>query len=135
MTSLVGTCLCGAVTFEVTDRFRQFNICHCKQCQRATGSAHASNLFVDPEAFRWRQGEDRVKRFDVPGRAISNAFCVECGSGLPYLSRAGKLIVVPAGTLDVAAGTWPAMRHIFWVERANWYDDVAGAEKFDAFEP
>jgi len=74
-----------------------------------------------------------VKRFDVPGRIISNAFCVECGSGLPYVSKSGESLIVPAGTLDGAFNCSPKKGNIFWAERADWYDEALVAEHHDGF--
>lgn len=133
MGKITGNCLCGAVTFELDSSFEQLNICHCKQCQRATGSAHASNLFTDPDNIRWTKGKEHVKQFDVPGRSISNAFCAECGSGLPYVSGSGKSLIVPAGTLNDALIERPTVRHIFWGERADWYEAAMAAERHDTF--
>lgn len=133
MSTLTGSCLCESVRYEVSSNFNKLNLCHCKQCQRETGSAHASNLFVDPGSFRWLEGRELVKRYDVPGRSISNAFCTECGSKLPYKSRAGNSMVVPAGTLDESLAEMPAIANIFWKERANWYDSAVAAEHHDEF--
>ena len=135
MESLTGSCLCGRITYTVHDRFEHFHLCHCIQCQKATGSAHASNLFIKPEYFVWETGAELVKRFDVPNRAISQAFCPECGSGLPYLTLSGSnLMVIPAGTLDNAPTIRPK-NHIFWGERPSWYDDVPSAETYQDFPP
>jgi hypothetical protein len=114
------------------DDFQQFHLCHCKQCQRATGSAHASNLFTDPDNIKWTAGSEFVQRFDVVDRYISNAFCVKCGSGLPYVSKTGNALVVPAGTLDTSPSIAPN-DNIFWAERASWYDDGLSAERWDKF--
>ena len=133
MNKITGSCLCGAVCFEVDDNFREMNVCHCKQCQRATGSAHASNLFTDPRNIRWTKGQDLVKRYDVPGRSISNAFCSERGSGLPYVSKSGVALVVQAGALNKAVTSDPVIRNIFWSERAGWYDAAVAADRHDAF--
>ena len=133
MKKITGSCLCGAVCFEVDDNFQQLNLCHCDQCQRATGSAHASNLFTNPENIRWTNGKDYVKRFDVPGRCISNAFCSECGSGLPYVSKTGGSLIVQAGTLNEVFASNPIVRHIFWSERAAWYDAAAAAGHHERF--
>ena len=68
-----------------------------------------------------------------PGRSISNAFCSECGSGLPYVSKAGGSLVVQAGTLDTAVKSTPKVRHIFGSERAGWYDTAATADCDDGY--
>lgn len=132
MSGITGRCLCDSVRFEMEDDFQQFHLCHCKQCQRATGSAHASNVFTNPENIRWIAGSDLVRRFDVADRSISNAFCSKCGSGLPYVSKSGDTLVVPAGTLDTNPSISPN-DNIFWAERASWYDDAVSAEHFDGF--
>jgi hypothetical protein len=133
MTSISGNCLCGAVSFQLEDNFEYMNLCHCKQCQRATGSAHASNLFTAPDNITWQTGAELVKRFDVDGRSISNAFCTQCGSGLPYLSGTGKSLVVPAGSLNSTPSSIPRLANIFWTERADWYEDAVESAHVDGF--
>ena len=133
MTRLQGSCLCGRIQYTVQDQFENFHFCHCTQCQKATGAPHAANLFIKPEKFTWTAGESFLKRYDVPERAISQAFCTECGSGLPYLSLSGSgLMVIPAGTLDDTPTRQP-QRHIFWNERAAWYEGILACEKHATF--
>jgi hypothetical protein len=43
--TVTGSCLCGAVSFEVSGAFDSFFLCHCSRCRKDTGSAHAANLF------------------------------------------------------------------------------------------
>ncbi|MCL6417677.1 GFA family protein [Aestuariirhabdus sp. Z084] len=132
MNKVTGACLCGAVTFELKKEFQQFHLCHCKQCQKISGSAHVSNLFTRPENICWLTGVDQVKRFDVPGRSISNVFCQDCGSSVPYVSASGKALIVPAGSLNEAPDMTP-QDNIFWAERAEWYDAGLCSEHFDGF--
>ncbi|WP_417354553.1 GFA family protein [Gallaecimonas pentaromativorans] len=131
---LKGSCLCGAVTFEMDDRFMAFHLCHCQQCRKMTGSAHAANLFTTPNNIRWLSGETQLARYDVPGRTISNAFCRQCASALPYLSLSGKALVVPAGSLDDAPSIVP-QDHLFWAERAPWYQEVQNCPCYEGFPP
>ena len=112
MSDLQGSCLCGAVRYQVKNEFKRFFMCHCSQCQKSTGSAHASNLFAVPDNLEWLAGEELIKRFDLPGRSLSKAFCIECGSGVPYTSKASGMWVVPAGSLDGAPSMIP-MANIF----------------------
>ena len=132
MATLTGSCLCETVTFEVEDDFEHFQLCHCLQCQKSTGTAHASNLFTTPAHLRWLSGESAIERFDVEGRSISNTFCRHCGSRVPWQSLSGEVMVIPAGCLDGAPSIRPK-GHIFWPERAAWYDDVAALETHDTF--
>ena len=132
MTTLTGGCLCGAVSFDVEDDFRLFQLCHCTQCQKTTGTAHASNLFTDPKNIRWRSGEDAIARYDVEGRSITNAFCRHCGSRMPFLSKSGHVLAVPAGSLDGTPSKKPEA-NIFWPERAGWYDEALAAAHYASF--
>ena len=126
---LTGACLCGQVSYEVEGPFDAFHICHCSQCRRSTGTAHASNLFTDEDRLRWISGESLIKRFtpDKPD-VISKCFCTHCGSLVPYTSlKSGKLII-PAGSLDQQPEILPE-DNIFWRDRAEWYDSVPTAKR------
>ena len=119
---ITGACLCGRVKYRVTGPFDVFPLCHCSQCRRSTGSAHAANIFTKPDRLQWLAGEDLVKRYipDQPD-VISKAFCTHCGSLVPYTSLQSGRLIIPAGSLDVPPGILP-QDNIFWRDRADWYD-------------
>ena len=127
---LSGGCLCGAVAYEVRAPFLRFAHCHCSRCRKATGSGHATNLYLDPVNFAWTAGEDSVVRYDLPpARSLATTFCRHCGAPLPHHTRSGREIVVPAGSLDQAPDMKPQV-HIFWDSRAPWScmdDDIPRA--------
>ena len=126
-----GACLCGRVRFELDGPFDAFHWCHCSQCRRSTGSAHAANLFTDPVRLRWLSGEDLVQRFtpDKPDM-ISKCFCRHCGSLVPYTSLQSGRLVVPAGSLADDPGIAPD-DNIFWRDRAPWYDAGLAAPRVE----
>lgn len=128
MTHATGSCLCGAVTFEVETEFGHFFLCHCSRCQKGTGSAHAANLFGPDGTLTWRTGADRVTRFQLPGTRHTRAFCATCGAPMPY--QAGRLLVVPAGSLDTDVALKP-QAHICTASRAGWDDDLAALPHMD----
>ena len=132
MKKITGNCLCGTVTFEVEDDFQNFQLCYCTQCQKSTGSAHASNLFTDPKNITWHTGLEAIVRFDVEGRRISNSFCCKCGSRVPFLSLSGEVLAVPAGSLTDKPSISPKA-NIFWPERADWYDEALSANHYEKF--
>jgi hypothetical protein len=117
-----GSCLCGAVRFEVEGNFRRFYLCHCGRCRKGTGSAHAANLFASGADLRWVTGKDRVTRFTLPSTRHSKCFCSTCGSALPYVASDGAWVVVPAGSLDSDVTLKPDA-HIFGSRRASWDND------------
>lgn len=118
---VTGSCLCGKITYEITGTMGVFQYCHCSRCRKFTGSAHAANVFVAPGDFRWLAGEELVGRYDPDfTRYFATAFCKRCGSSLPWLSKSGRVVVVPAGTLDEDPGLRPD-KNIFCGSRPPWY--------------
>ncbi len=119
--TIQGSCLCGAVAFEAALPFDRFVHCHCSRCRKATGTAHATNAVVKAAAFRWLAGADQVARYDLPtARSFATSFCRRCGTPLPHLTRSGREVIIPAGTLDDDPGSRPT-RHMQWASRAAWY--------------
>ena len=126
-----GSCLCGQVTFTVTRPFLFFQYCHCSRCQKISGSAHAANIFVKVEQFQWTSGQELVNRYELPtAKHYCSAFCTVCGSRMPWESRNGRYVLVPAGTLDEDPEGRPE-RNVFWASRAPWYVDVSTVPTFD----
>jgi len=105
-----GSCFCKHVSYEITGNMGVFQYCHCSRCQKVSGSAHAANVFVAPGDFTWLSGEENVGRYDPPEtKYFATSFCKTCGSSLPWLSKSGQVVIVPAGSLDgdTAASSLP----------------------------
>ncbi|TCS40992.1 GFA family protein [Reinekea marinisedimentorum] len=118
MTDYFGSCLCGTAKFQITGEFESFYLCHCKHCQKDTGSAHAANLFSVSAQLTWLSGADAVTSFTLPGTRHSKSFCQWCGSALPNTQAKG-LLVVPAGCLDTQVSMAP-VAHLFTASKADW---------------
>ena len=125
-----GSCLCGAVRFRLSGTFESFFLCHCSRCRKDTGSAHAANLFSSSASINWLAGEDKVKTFTLPHTRHAKSFCTDCGSALPTVQMEGRLLVVPAGSLD-SEPTLAPTAHICFADRARWTDGMDAAPKFD----
>ena len=131
--NIKGSCLCGQVTCTVKGPFQAFYQCYCDRCQKKTGSAFASLIFTSPESITWHTGVELIKRFDLPNAIrFSNSFCSECGSQVPYLSRDGSKLAIPAGYLSEDPGISPSA-NIFWEERSCWYDKGQAAQQFTRY--
>ena len=125
-----GSCLCGRVQFEVLGGFESFYLCHCKYCQKDTGSAHGANLFSSSASLKWKAGEGNVKTFVLPSTQHTKSFCETCGSALPNVQMGGKLLVVPAGSLNSEISIRPNA-HIFYSSKSGWEKDL---DKIKTFE-
>ena len=118
--SLKGSCLCGAVTYEASGEPKRFYHCHCARCRKVTGTGHASNLFLQPATLTWLTGEEQIRAFKVPeAQRFTNSFCANCGSRVPRQARDSDIVMIPAGSLDDAAPIMPQAR-IFSGSRASW---------------
>jgi hypothetical protein len=117
---LKGSCLCGAVKYEVTGEPKRFYHCHCSRCRKATGSGHASNLFLQPGTLKWLEGEELTRSFKVPeAKRFTNNFCSVCGSRLPRQPQGTDTVVIPCGSLDDDAPIKPQAR-VYSGSRASW---------------
>ena len=75
-----GSCVCGAIAYSIEGPFIAFQYCHCSRCRKASGSAHAANLFVKTAQLYWERGEESVQRFELPdAKYWSHCFCPTCG--------------------------------------------------------
>ncbi len=130
--AITGSCLCGQVAFDIDNDFRFLFFCHCRQCRKISGSAHIAHLSSETESLVWTRGQDLVKRFDLPGRSFSKAYCQICATALPYRSNDSGRILVPAGCLDGE----PKVRHtarIFMSECSAWASQVGDAPTFSGY--
>jgi len=119
-TTLRGGCLCGAVTFEVTGEAKRFYHCHCQRCRKASGTGHATNLFLQPGTLRFLTGEELVRSFKVPeAQRFTNVFCSQCGGRVPRQPPGSNMVIIPAGSLDDEPAMKPLAR-IFAGSRAGW---------------
>lgn len=128
--SISGSCLCGSVRFTFQAPQSAFRYCHCSRCRKASGSAHASNIFVPQEQFAWSAGENLVKRYKLPGaKTFAVWFCTHCGSRVPHQIQERNEYLIPAGLLDDD----PAMRpqhSIYWGSQAPWYVEPQDMPRF-----
>lgn len=129
---LTGGCLCGAVEFSVQDEFKAFYQCHCKQCQKLTGTAFASNIFTAPQNIEWLKGKDNITEYEHPTRGFSSSFCAACGSNLPFVNKAKTTLIVPAGSLNELPDLQP-QANIFRSEEACWLEPGLQAKDFVGF--
>jgi hypothetical protein len=130
--TLKGQCLCGNVTFELSDDFKAFYQCHCTQCQQLTGSAFASNLFTQPDNIEWTSGKENISHYEHPTREFSKAFCKTCGSAVPFINKRMTSLIIPAGSLLSRPGFSP-QANIFVSEEAHWLVEGLQAKKFEGF--
>jgi len=123
-----GSCLCGAVRFEVERVSAPFELCHCKRCRKASGSAFVAALSAAGRDMRFLGGEDLIGKYEAPilerPPAYRVWFCSRCGSTVPNPSADGASWFIPAGALDDDPHLRPD-KHIYVELKAPW-ETIAG---------
>ena len=108
--SLSGGCLCGGVRYELTEAPVSASYCHCRRCQRRTGTAASAQARVAPGALRIVQGAELVREW-APADGWPKCFCSVCGSALWSRSPTDPdLFSVRLGTFDEDPGISPQYR-------------------------
>ena len=131
METLLGSCLCGGVRFEVTEAFEAVSACHCTSCKKISGGAGTVSGRARTEAIRILEGEALLRTFQ-PAEGVAKTFCSICGSNLfgggwPD----SEMTSVRLSSIDSYFDQKPES-HIFVRSVAPWEvlpDD--GAERFD----
>jgi hypothetical protein len=118
---LTGGCLCGAVRFEVTELPTFSGYCHCKRCQRRSGTAASPQARVTGESFRIVGGADSVRSW-TPDDGLTKEFCGTCGSSLWSRNADGSIRSVRLGVFDGDPGIRPSDRQ--WVSSAAVWEPI-----------
>jgi hypothetical protein len=115
-----GSCMCGAVKYEVVEPFMVVHNCHCHRCRRARAAANATNGFTSMQGVQFVQGEGNLESYKVPdAEHFTQVFCRTCGSKMPRLDPGRNIAVIPFGSLDDDPQTKP-VDHIYVDYMAKW---------------
>jgi hypothetical protein len=120
--NLEGGCACGNIRYKLTASPLIVHACHCRDCQRLTGSAFVINIWIErkfvealsatPKSFRLGGGS---------GKDHEVFFCDQCGTYVwsRYQIAPGDALFVRAGTLDNPKAVKPDV-HIFTRSKMPW---------------
>lgn len=132
-----GGCVCGSVRFRAVGEPLRVTICHCKWCQRRTGTAFGTEVVYQNDQVEINS--DEIARYrhisDESGRWLESAFCRSCGSNLGFtLEAAPGIRTLPAGTFDdpgwINAESY-TFRHVYVRSRREWSDLSSDVEVFE----
>jgi hypothetical protein len=116
-----GSCLCGAVNYEVRGELGPITLCHCSRCRKAGGSAFAAVSPINAADLHIVAGNQLLGEFKAES-GLRRFFCKGCGSPI-YSKRdsAPDLVRLRIGTLDTPFSGKPSA-HIFTASKAEWFD-------------
>jgi hypothetical protein len=117
---LTGSCLCGAVAYEVDAEVKRIVHCHCQTCRKTHGTAFSSVTAVPRDKFRWTRGAELLDAIESsPGKF--RRFCSKCGSHIQADRPNQPVVLLRLGCLDTRLGE-VAQVHIWRSDAADWYD-------------
>ena len=107
---LRGSCLCGSVTYECGGPPRVALHCHCRSCQKTSGSGHTTILVVSADDLQVTGTLSFHQREADSGNTVTRGFCPACGSDIYSESSGHKgQIYLRASSLDDPNLAMPAM--------------------------
>lgn len=118
MKKLAGSCMCGAVQYEIQGQPRDIIACHCSECRKFSGHFTAATAvppnqlkLLKEEGLKWYQSSSEAQR----------GFCSYCGSALFWKPQHGEHISIFAGSID-GATKLRLTSHICVEEKGDYYD-------------
>ena len=130
-----GSCTCGSVRYRMTRRALFVHCCHCRWCQRETGSAFVINAMIESQCLEVLEGEIAMTHIpSASGQGQDVARCPACLVGLwsHYSGLGDKISFVRVGTLNSPELTPPDI-HIFTSSKQPWVilpDDVPAVPEY-----
>ncbi|HEX7871312.1 MAG TPA: GFA family protein [Sphingobium sp.] len=120
-----GGCLCGQVRYSYAGEPLLTAVCHCRHCQKQSGSAFSVVCAVPAAAFS-QTGSTRVFA-DVgeSGQGVERHFCPDCGSPIVSIAAAlPDMILIKAGTMDGFSALTP-VAEVYCDSAATWLPALA----------
>jgi hypothetical protein len=135
--TILGSCLCGSVRYEIAASLENAEHCHCSMCRKAHGAAFSTNSVIPTDKLTVTSGADLISEYQSSPKR-RKCFCSNCGSQL-FIRRLDRpeFTVVTLGTVDGDPRVLP-QRHVFVASKAAWYEIADALPQFEAypgFEP
>jgi len=134
-TDLEGGCACGAVRYRVSGGPMIVHCCHCRYCQRETGSAFVINAVFEAERVACEgPALDAVLTPSASGKGQVIHRCPTCRVALfsNYAQSGSAMRFLRVGTLDDPDALPPDV-HIYTLSKQPWLTLAPDARTFDAF--
>ena len=123
-----GGCQCGSVRYVVTTEPIRLLACHCRECQRQSGSAFGMSMLVKKDNLTVTGLTKQFRRMADSGNEVTGVFCPECGVRIYHvLKSAQDVLALKPGTLDDARWLRPEL--FIWMKSAQSWVPVPNGVK------
>jgi hypothetical protein len=123
-----GGCQCGSVRYVVTAEPIRLVACHCKECQRQSGSAFALSMAVKKDSLTVTGPTKQFTRLADSGNQVTGVFCPDCGVRIYHApSAAPNVLGLKPGTLDDTS--WLRPGAFIWMKSAQGWVPVPDGVK------
>lgn len=132
---LKGGCTCGTIRYRMTSGPMFVHCCHCRWCQRETGTAFALNALIEADRVEFLSGRpETILTPSLSGYGQKIARCPTCHVALwsNYSGSGDAVRFVRVGTLDYPDQLPPDV-HIFTVSKQSWVELPEGTPIFDEY--
>jgi len=130
-----GGCLCGKVQYTISADPVFSGVCHCKDCQKSSGSAFGAVVAVPSQGFSVTGELKTYVGHGESGKETRRRFCPNCGSSVVLEADAAPgLALVQIGTLDNPSAVKPGM-HIYCQSKLDWMVIPEGVGAFPKMPP
>lgn len=126
-----GSCLCGAVKYEISGDINDIVHCHCQTCRKAHGSAFSSVAAVKDSDFNLIN-DHKLKSYQSSAGKL-RYFCDNCGSQIYAKRESTAHVILRLGTLDSDINA-SETAHIWVSQKASWYNIQSRIIEHDQFE-
>jgi hypothetical protein len=129
-----GSCLCGSIQFELNGAISDPIYCHCSRCRKSSGSAYATNGFVNVSELEITDIKNALKYYES-SEGKRKYFCSTCGSPI-YSSNSEKpdKLRIRLGVIDSDIIERP-ISHNFITSKGNWEELDATLPMYEKHEP
>ena len=120
----LGGCACGCIRYELCGDPMIVHACHCKDCQRLTGSAFVINAWTESTNLRILSHDGKTKKVVLKGGSggpHTVCFCAECSTAIYSHYQTERSVFVRVGTLDEPSTLQPDV-HIWTRSKLGWLD-------------
>ena len=131
---LTGGCSCGAVRYTLMSAPMFVHCCHCKDCQRQTGSAFVLNALIEADRVDMQSGApEGVTMPTDSGRPHDIYRCPKCKIAV-WSTYGGRpqIRFVRVGTLDEPSTLQPDV-HIYTRSKLPWVKLPEAVPAFEAY--